>query len=277
MKIKRRANAKINLTLDILGVEDNFHTLKSLVGEIDLADTIIIKKRKDKKITLKILGANLPCDQTNNAYKAAKAFMQKFNTCGVDIVVKKKIPIGGGLGGSSADIAGVLNIMKELFNVSESVDEIASKLGSDVNYMLNGGYALLEGRGERVTKINSNLELFLILLPNKKSLTARECYQAFDKRNKFYPQKSDLAVKYIENGDFEGLKKCLKNDLYVSAKVLIPEIGENLKAINTFENAVMTGSGSTVYAIFNNRKQRDKEFRRLKKHHNLIKAKTIIR
>lgn len=276
MKIKKKIGAKLNLTLDILGVENGFHTLKSLVAELDLCDTIVVKKRKDKNIRLKIKGANLPTDETNKAVVAGNEFVKEFNTNGADILIKKKIPIGGGLGGSSADIAGVLLALKELYAIERNVDELASKLGSDVNYMLSGGYAVMEGRGEKVSKVRSNMQLYLLLLPCKDGVSTKECYKEFDEQEKLYPQTTEIGKKALKEESYENLLKALKNDLYLSAKTLLPIIEENLLALGK-NNVLMTGSGSTTFAIFSTKKERDKKYKQLKKTHNVIKAKTIIR
>ena len=276
MKIKKKIGAKLNLTLDILGVENGFHTLKSLVAEISLCDTIVVKKRNDKKITLKIKGASLPTDETNNAFVAGREFVKTFNTNGADILIKKKIPIGGGLGGSSADIAGVLLALRELYSIDKSVDELAGKLGSDVNYMLSGGYAVMEGRGEKVRKIDSNMPLYVILLPCKDGVSTKECYKEFDEQEKLYPQTTELGERALKEESCENLLKALKNDLYLPAKTLLSKIEENLLALGK-NNVSMTGSGSTTFALFSTKKERDKKYKQLKKTHNVIKAKTIIR
>ena len=153
-RVKIKVPAKINLTLDITGVKDGYHHLKSIVSSINLYDTITLIKRNDDKITLLEKGIESGCDtQKNNAFKACKAFINKFGTTGVDIVLNKKIPVGGGLGGSSADIAGVLNGMKKLFGIDGSVKDLADELGSDSRYMLEGGWAVISERGNKVKKL----------------------------------------------------------------------------------------------------------------------------
>ena len=276
MKIKKKIGAKLNLTLDILGVENGFHTLKSLVAELDLCDTIVVKKRKDKNISLKIKGADLPTDDNNKAVVAGREFVKEFNTNGADILIKKKIPIGGGLGGSSADIAGVLLALKELYAIDKSVDNLASKLGSDVNYMLYGGYAVMEGRGEKVRKIDSKMPLYVILLPYEEGVSTKECYKEFDEQEKLYPQTTEIGEMALKEENYDNLLKALKNDLYLPAKTLLPIIEENLLALGK-KNVSMTGSGSTTFALFSTKKERDKKYKELKKTHSVIKSKTIIR
>ena len=162
-KITIKAKAKINLTLDVVGLNSGYHDINTLVTTIDLYDRIILKKRKDSAISLNCTGVKMDCAITdNNAYKTAKAFADKFSTGGVDITVQKNIPLGAGLGGSSADIAGVLNGLKALYGVNESVLDIANALGSDSGYMLSGGYAVLSGRGDKIK--------------SKKNKTRKSCF-----------------------------------------------------------------------------------------------------
>ena len=161
---KEKAYAKVNLTLDILGVKDGYHLLDSLVIALDLYDLITVKKRKDGKIRVFSRGEgseSIP-EEKNNAYKAAVAFQSEFSCGGAEISVFKNIPVGAGLGGSSADAAGALRAMKKLFGVAPSPENerkilaIADGTGSDVRAMYTGGACRMRGRGETVTDIFSS-------------------------------------------------------------------------------------------------------------------------
>ena len=162
-KVKVKAYAKINLILDVVGVEGNFHALKSLVCSIDLADDVVIKKRKDGKIILKKSGIPYDCPlEKDNAYRSAVSYLNDGQ--GVSIKIKKRIPVGGGLGGSSADIAGVLNALDLLYDGQKDKQKIADQLGSDSKYMLKGGYAILEGRGDKISYLNQNRQFYILVL-----------------------------------------------------------------------------------------------------------------
>ena len=119
--VKVKAYAKVNLTLEIVGSEKEFHLLDSLVASVDLFDYIVLKKRKDKlsSITMHGLGSETIPPEKNNALKAAERFSQIFGVNGVDITVYKNIPMGAGLGGSSADIGGVLKGMAKLYEIED--------------------------------------------------------------------------------------------------------------------------------------------------------------
>jgi hypothetical protein len=154
-KITVKIPAKINLTLDVVGVRDGFHDIESLCVGVNIYDKITVKKRSDKLVTLKEVGIKAGCEvQNNNAYKSAILFMQTFRTSGVDIIVDKSIPVGAGLGGSSADIAGVLLAMQKLFGVKKDIKPLADSLGSDSGYMLSVRPAIISGRGDKVIDLN---------------------------------------------------------------------------------------------------------------------------
>lgn len=272
--------AKINLTLDVISSGKDFHQIKTLVASIGIYDVIKVKARKDKKVTLKTKGIDPMCkEQDNNAYKAAVEFIKEYKVNGVDITLNKGIPVGAGLGGSSADIAGVLIGMQKLYGQSYNVQEIASRLGSDVNYMLKGGYALVSGRGERVESKDFDKTFHLIVLTEKAGVSAKDCYCIFDQIGKTYPPCTDNAVKHFADGYYDILFWEIKNDLYNGAKKLLPKIEENVNALKGAgaKAVVMTGSGSAVVGIFLTAKERDKVAKKLIKEYgeNLIKTKTI--
>lgn len=278
-KIKVKARAKINLTLDIIGIEQNYHSLNMLVSTIDLYDTIVIKKRKDNLINLKMKGLSVDSPIVdNNAYKAAKLFMQTFGTTGVDITIDKKIPIAGGLGGSSADIAGVLNGMKKLFEKRKSVLPLANALGSDSGYLLTGGYAVLSGRGEKIKKIQIDKKFYLLILTESAPISAKESYKTFDKQNKTYLPCTKVALRAIEKKDYALFYKALKNDLYPASLELLPKLKDNILSIKeTGADAVlMTGSGSAVYGLFESKTKRNKAYKKLLQEYKgqLIKTET---
>ena len=276
-KVKIFAPAKVNFTLDILGVSQGFHNIKSLVSTLSLGDSIILKKRKDKMITITQKGITFDCPlEQNNAYKSAKLFMESFDTCGVDIIIKKRILLGGGLGGSSADICAVLKGMKKLYQINEDLVPLANQLGSDTAYMLNGGLAVIEGRGEIVTPIKKQKDFYLLLLGANSGVTSGECYKKFDSIGKTHPEATDRAVENLKKGDYKGFISSLKNDLYAPAESLCDEIGSNLKLLQEHGDCFMTGSGSVTVGIYPDKRSRNKAYRKLlsKVKTKLIKTKT---
>lgn len=275
-----RIPAKINLSLDVLGVTGNFHDIKSLVASIDVYDKITVQKRADKRITLKMQGNPVECAVVdNNAYKAGKLFVEKTGAQGADITVEKNIPIGAGLGGSSADIAGVILCMEALYETGVNVNELAGTLGSDAPYMLSGGYAVMTGRGEKVAQKDIDTILYLILITEEKSTSARAVYKEYDKAQKTSKPCTAGVEKALKNNDMEKLKELAKNDLTDGASKLVPEISLNLLALKKAgaNVALMTGSGSCCYGVFGTKKERDKAYGKLKALYKgaLIKAQIL--
>ncbi|MBE7089280.1 MAG: 4-(cytidine 5'-diphospho)-2-C-methyl-D-erythritol kinase [Clostridiales bacterium] len=278
-KVKLKAYAKINLTLDVGQKKDGYHPINSLVSSIDVCDEIQINKRSDRKITLTETGLNAGCVVTeNNAYKTAKAFMEKYNTCGVDIIINKKIPVGGGLGGSSADIAGVLNGLKKLFEVDEDLSAISDALASDATYMLKGGYAVISDRGNTVKYIDGKKVFYLLLITNEKQILAKDSYRAFDELEIDSSRLTEKAVDCLLQEKTEEFFALLGNDLYLPSLSILPEMEtERMDLIGAGAKAsLMTGSGSVVYGVFEKAKNRNKAYKTLiKKYPNrLIKSKT---
>ena len=133
MRTKVKSYAKINLTLNITGMDGGFHNIESLVTTVDLYDTVTVNVKKREGITLKMrgLGEDLPTE-TNNAYKAARLFSEEYNSGGgIEVEIFKRIPLAGGLGGSSADAAGVLVALKKATGISDDIKPLADRLGSD--------------------------------------------------------------------------------------------------------------------------------------------------
>ncbi len=280
MKIaKEKIYAKLNLNLDVVGVFDGYHELSSVFCSISLFDKITVKKRKDSIVTLTEKGIVTGVDVCeNNAFKAVKAYIDKYHTNGVDVIVDKHIPIGAGLGGSSADIVGTLKCMDRLFNKGE-IESIYNSLGSDCAFMAKGGIAKVSGRGEKVKPIKSKTKFYLLILCDEKTVAAKDSYSVFDKLNINVEPTTDSIVKLLTENEGAKAIKLIKNDLYLSSKTLLPKITENEKALWDVgaEKVIMAGSGSAVVGLFTGKNRRNKAYKSLaKKYKNLlIKSETV--
>ncbi len=275
-----KAPAKINITLDILGTKGKYHEIKTLVSTVDIYDKITIRPRKDSCINLIMKGLAVDCPITeNNAYKAAKLYMDKYSSTGADIIIEKHIPIGAGLGGSSADIAGVLIGMQKAYKKNEDLLALANSLGSDSGYLLSGGYAVLCGRGEKIEKKDITEKLYLLIITDSEPVSSRASYKEFDKLEKIYKPCTAAAEKALAGGQFDKLCSVIKNDLFLASCQINANIKTNLANLKTAgaPAQVMTGSGSSVVGIFNDKKQRDMVFKKLFPLYkdNLIKAQTV--
>ena len=252
-----KAYAKVNLTLEIVGEKEGFHLLDSFVASVDLYDEIVATKRKGKlsRVTMRGMGSEGIPPERNNALKAAERFSEYFGVDGADITVFKNIPIGGGLGGSSADVAGVLNAMQTLYGVAddEAVDRLADELGSDARFMRHGGYARMNGRGEIVTPVERKTPLYLLLICPDASVPAGACYAKYDEMPSAAVEKrTEACINAYQNGDTEKVGKLLCNDLYLPAKTLCPDVERAVREAESFSplGAGMTGSGSAAFALF---------------------------
>lgn len=255
--VRVKSYAKINFTLDISGVKNGYHMIDSVVASIDLYDVISAKRRRDGLVTVTMRGEGSEgiAYENNNAARAAEEFVKRFKTCGADITVWKNIPVGAGLGGSSADVAGVLNAMAKLYNIAgfAALKDIADALGSDCGYMLKGGWARISGRGESIVRLGSRLKLDIGLLVPESGVSTSECYRVCDGFPRGAPM-SGQAEKAVIECDREALCASLSNGLTGAAAQLNGDVGTGLKELESFAplGVNMTGSGSCVYAVFEN-------------------------
>ncbi|MBQ9714533.1 MAG: 4-(cytidine 5'-diphospho)-2-C-methyl-D-erythritol kinase [Clostridia bacterium] len=257
--VKIKSYAKINLTLEIQGVENGFHLLDSVVANVDLYDTIYLKKKKGQHSNVVMHGMDsetIPPER-NNALKAAEAFSAAFGTDGAEITVWKDIPIGAGLGGSSADIVGVLNGMARLYGIEdrEKLKSLADSLGSDTGYMLNGGFARIQGRGEKVCSMPLQNRLYFLLICPKSSVSAGACYQKYDELPhtlEWRESQTEACLQALTKNDLNGVGAALTNDLYVSALHLNEDVQAAYEQARSFSpmGVTMSGSGSAVLALF---------------------------
>lgn len=252
------AYAKVNLTLNVGNAQGGRHIIDSIATSADLADAVFLRKRNDGEIKVSISGQGLESlpQEENNAYKAALLFMQAFKCGGADIEIKKNIPVGAGLGGSAADAAAVLNGMVRLYKIKNraAVLELAKKVSGDTLFMTLGGFGLVQGTGDIVKRIKSNLKLFFLCLIPKGGVSTKECFEGFDKLPKMQESDNAAVEKALKKGDFDALCANLGNMLTSSAMRLnsgILPAFERLKAVNP-QPVNMSGAGSAVYALYDN-------------------------
>ena len=253
--MKLKAYAKINLSLAITGAKGGFHSLDSIVTTIDLYDSITVSKRKDDKINVVMrgIGEEILYGANNNAYKAALLFKETFKTKGMDIKIVKNIPLAGGLGGSSADVAGVLNALKKLYKRDSDVKPLADKLGSDSGYLLTGGFARISGRGEIVEPIHTSAEFWVLLVYSQTGVNTADCFKKYDEINGEQPfLDNQKLTDAIIGGDIVEISKFVGNDLTIPACTLCEELDKNLQTLKSLSPlcSSVSGSGATCFALF---------------------------
>ena len=250
-----KAPAKINLVLNTLYKRpDNFHEVEMIMTTVDLADYITVKELSTNKIVLKSDQYQIPLNENNLAYRAAKIFKDHFKiTAGVEIYIKKKIPVAAGLAGGSSDAAATLKALKQLWNVECSIEELAdlgAVLGSDIPFCIYGGTALATGRGEIIKPIPSPPKCWVILIKPRIGVSTRDIYEALDLKNAQHPD-VQVMLQSIYNNDFKGVCQNIGNtleDVTLKQYPVVSEIKEKLIQFGA-DAVLMSGSGPTVFAL----------------------------
>lgn len=280
MRIK--AYAKINISLDIVGKrEDGYHLLEMIMQSIDLYDELNIEKQNED-ITIKCNKPYVPTDERNLAYKAAKLFIEKYQiNSGVSININKNIPVCAGLAGGSTDGAAVLKAMNEIFGIhasDEELMELGLQLGADVPYCIKGGTALCRGIGEEVTKLNDFKDKILVLVKPPFGVSTKSVYQEFDLSKARSHPNTDVLIKAIEENDLtlvaNNMKNLLENVTLRKHKILI-SIKEEMKNSGSI-GTMMSGSGPTVFAFFDDMLKAQKCFEKMRvKYNDVFITRTI--
>ncbi|MGG7076348.1 4-(cytidine 5'-diphospho)-2-C-methyl-D-erythritol kinase [Clostridium sardiniense] len=254
--MKAKAYAKVNIALDVIGKrEDGYHLLRMIMQAIDLYDEILIEKI-DKGIKINCNKPYVPTDERNLAYKAARLFMDKFNIkSGVNITINKNIPVSAGLAGGSTDCAAVLKLMNKMFKTNLSDQELMDlgvKLGADVPYCIIGGTALCEGIGEKITKLKPFKDKILVLVKPPFGVSTKVVYQEFDLSKVVFHPNVEGLIKNIEEDNLKyvasNMKNLLENVTLAKYKEII-SIKQSMIECGSI-GSMMSGSGPTVFAFF---------------------------
>ena len=180
MKVK--VFAKLNLSLNVGARQGEFHPIDSVVTSVNIFDVVTVTLRQDESISVICNNADIPTLQ-NSAYRAAVEFQKEFGIRGCSINIVKNIPMGAGMGGSSADAAAVVYCLCALCGVSledERVRALCARIGSDVNFMLRGGLAQITGKGDEVECFALRKPLYFALTTFSQQMSTKEVYAAFD-------------------------------------------------------------------------------------------------
>lgn len=253
-EVSVRAHAKVNFTLDVTGRAGGYHLLDSLVCTVSLFDEVRARRRRDGALRLNVGGADsehIPPE--SNAARAARAFFQAFGGQGADILIERHIPVGAGLGSSSADAAGVLLALARLYHIADMVrlKAIADGLGSDTGYLLTGGWARMTGRGELIERIADMPSLDLLLLCPAAGTSTAQCFAEYDRRGEQFPPRTQAAIAALRAHGAGGAY-ALGNALTRAAcacNALTAQALEEAARLSP-SGCGVTGSGSACYAVF---------------------------
>lgn len=251
-----RSYAKINLSLDLVGKrEDGYHLLRSVMQEVSLCDIITLKKGRGG-IRLGCNKHYIPTDARNIAYKTAAAFFEKTGIApAADIYIRKFTPCGAGLGGGSSNGAAVVDGLCRMYGVGMTAAEKAKMcedIGADIPFFFYGGTSLIEGIGERVTKLDNMPDCRIVIVKPKASLSTAAVFGSELTKKAFGGNSTDSVIAGIRSGNvyrtFEKAKNALE-DASMDACPVIGQIKDELYGMGALFS-MMSGSGSAVYGVF---------------------------
>ena len=260
--MRLRALAKINLGLDILRKrEDEYHEVRMIMQTIQMYDVLKMKKVKKPGISLSVNYPYIPSDERNLVYKAAKLLMDEFQVKeGVDICLEKFIPVAAGMAGGSSDAAAAMVGINQLFKLGLSERELmdrAVNIGADVPYCIMRGTALAEGIGEKLTRIAQIPDCFVLIGKPGISVSTKMAYESLQLDKISSHPDIDGMIRDIENGDLLTMTEKMGNVFEPGIIEKYPVIGEikDLMEDNGALKAMMSGSGPTVFGIFDDREK----------------------
>ncbi len=256
-KTTQRAYAKINIGLDVLRRRaDGYHEVKMIMQTVDIYDELVLERRKQPGIELRMDNSELPSGGDNLICRAADLlFREKEITGGVNISLTKRIPIAAGMAGGSADAAAALRGVNELFDLGYSLTELQALgvgLGADIPYCLAGGTMLSEGIGEILTPLPAPPAAHLVIAKPDINVSTAFVYGNLHADRLAWHPDIDGMIAALQKGDLDGITGRLGNVLEtvtVKAHPVIEQIRELLRKQGA-ENALMSGSGPTVFGIF---------------------------
>lgn len=272
MKVKVNAYAKINLLLDIVATRtDGYHDLFMIMQSVEVYDTVTVEKIKGRDITITCNIDDIPLDEKNIAHKAAMAFFKanKIRSRGIHIDIVKRIPHAAGLAGGSADGAGVLVALNELYKTNLSLDELCKigvTIGADVPFCIKGGTLLSQGIGDVLNKVKPLKKCYIVLAKPDFGVNTGYAYRQFDECGKVHTPDKFGMLCAMQSRDLKQI--CSKMENVFEQFIEVPNRIE-MKEIMRSNNALgvcMSGSGPTVFGIFESKEDAQKSAEELKQY-----------
>ena len=261
--MRYKANAKINLSLDVTGVRENgYHDVRMIMQSIELCDYLDIEVNNSGRIELTCSNPEIECDKSNLIYKAADKLINKAvdeeiidKNTGVTISLQKNIPIAAGLAGGSTDAAATLVGLNEELGLGYSSSELRGlgvTLGADIPFCIEGGTYLSEGIGEVLSKLKDAPDCFIVLVKPDINVSTKFVYDNLILNEETIHPDVDAMLDAIETGSIKRVADCLDNLLATVTEKEYPIIVDikNILKENGALNAIMSGSGPTVFGLF---------------------------
>lgn len=255
-KMPIKANAKINLTLDVLDRRsDGYHDIDSIFEEISLHDNLEVCLNDSKTVNIQCDDPHVPCDERNIVYKAFRAFTE-YTECGcsgVNISIQKNIPSQAGMGGGSSDAAAVLRALNELAGThldDDTLVSVGSSVGADVGFFIKGGLAHVTGLGEKIKQLDPLPKHYIVCAKGASGISTAHAYKMIDTLSQRKHQQTDIILENIKNKDIAALMDNSVNTFeLVTDDSDVSQIMSILKSYNCLGTR-MSGSGSSVFGIF---------------------------
>ncbi len=266
-----QAMAKVNLGLDVIRrLENGYHEVRMIMQTVHLYDELTFETA-DAGIHLQVDRQDLPGDETNLVYKAAKLIMEEHPVSGgVKITLKKQIPMAAGLAGGSSDAAAVFHGLNRLFSIGMDVEEmkrLGVRIGADVPFCIVGGTMLSEGIGERLTPLPGISEAHLVIARPDIHVSTKYVYENLHVEQVAHHPDMDRVEAAVRDGDLDNMCYYMENILETVTERKYPEISEiktRLKNCGAI-TALMSGSGPSVFGIFKTAHQAEMACGELKK------------
>ena len=276
--LRVKAPAKVNLWLEVLGRRpDGYHEIRTVMQAVSLYDDLSFRQRGDGRVVLHARGDGLPADEENLVVRAARLLKQRLGCpAGVEARLHKRIPVARGLGGGSSNCAATLRALSRLWRLElrqGDLQRLAAELGSDVPFFLNGGTALCEGRGERVTQLAVRGTFHYVLVIPPQPLSTRSVYQRLDGCLTSEGQGSSMeeVQRALARGDPRQLVVAVHNALLIPALQLSPDtrriagILESVLPLAGGRGCFLSGSGSALFGVFDTAEQARRAARKVKR------------
>ena len=270
-RLELKALGKINLGLDVLGRRENgYHDVRMVMQTVYLYDRIIMKKSKTPGIRLETNLYYLPVNENNLAYQAAQMLMDEFHIEeGVSIQLDKHIPVAAGMAGGSSNAAAVLFGMNRMFSLGLSQKELMErgvKLGADVPYCIMRGTVLAEGIGEILTPLSPMPKCYVLIAKPAISVSTKMVYEKLDALEITEHPDIDGILNGLARKNIHKVAECMGNVLEQVTIPVYPVIEQikNVMKEGGAMNAMMSGSGPTVFGLFEDRQSARRAAQKIK-------------
>jgi 4-diphosphocytidyl-2-C-methyl-D-erythritol kinase len=260
--VKVTTRGKVNISIDVLNKrDDGFHNVEMIMQTLDIKDYIYIKELESDIIKIDSDCPFIPCNEENLVYKAANLIKKTYGIKkGLSIIIDKHIPVAAGMAGGSSNAAGVLKALNFMWNLNIEdlkLKELAATLGSDIPFCIDGGAALATNKGEKLKKVNSLENVWVLISKPSISISTPWVYKNLNLNDIKIRPNTNKILQSLESNDIYEISKEMVNVLETVTLKECKDIDIIKNKMIEFGalNSMMTGSGPTVFGFFKNYKQ----------------------